>query len=260
MLGISQEAIRYYEKQGVVLFEKEEETGYRFFFFRKLIAMVSLRLFNHLGFSIKESYQLVNGEDTHTITSSLYNNEQQITDQIERLERMKQYSANLRKIIDDIPNRLYHFSIQKSPAFYHIKFQSDRKVLKDKQREEIIKTWYEKSPVVVAGLLAPLSNLHPGFQVEMGFSVPQKDFDRWIGTKDDVVQFIPSAKALYTVIEVPLDSVDFFEPLVPIVSHLKQHTLKTKDLIYAIPLATRCKIPGCTEIKDFYEVYVPLEN
>ena len=205
MLGISQEAIRYYEKQGIVLFDKTEENGYRYFQFRKLLAMVSLRLFGRLGLPVHTAWDMVNGATCHKVREELAANEQQLADQIERLTQMQAFSAEMREEIQRIPENLYQYSIRQAPGFYHIKFQNDRQIIKDKQYQQIIKNWYENSPAVQAGIVAPLDKFGPEYQAEVGFSIRQDHFERWIGELHPAVQFIPGGPALYAVAKVEPD-------------------------------------------------------
>ena len=261
MLGITQEGIRYYEKQGVVLFEKEEENGYRTFAFRKLIAMASLRLLGRLGFSVRDAWQMVNGADVATVTQGLAQNEKHLADQIEKLTQMQQFSAAGRQQMARIAQDLDRFEIVDAPAFYHMKFQKERKVIKDKQYEQIIKSWYENSPVVQAGLLAPLDAFGTRYQAEVGFSIRQDHFDRWIKTRQDVVQYIPGGRALTTVAKVEPDCTEFYEPMRPLMEYLQAHpALKTRNLMHAVPLAMRCRLAADQPMKDYYRVYVPLAD
>ena len=259
MLGITQEGIRYYEKQGVVLFDKEEENGYRYFAFRKLIAMVSLRLLGRLGFPVRDAWQLVNGADIATVTQSLAENEQRLADQIEKLTQMQEFSAQGRQQMAHIAEKLDQFEIIKAPAFYHIKFQKERKVIKDKQYEKIIKTWYDNSPAVQAGLVAPLDKFTPEYPAEVGFSMRQDHFDRWIGTRQEVVSYIPGGRALHTIAKVEPDCTQFYEPMRPMMEYLQAHPeLKTRNILHAVPLAMRCRLVPDQPMKDYYRVFVPL--
>ena len=260
MLGISQETLRYYEKQGIMFSEVDETNGYRWFMFRKVIALSHLRMFNHFGFPVKMSNLMVNGETAEDMQAQLTENEKQIDEQMEKLARIQKYSRHIRTDLSEIPQKLNQFEVSTSPALYHIKFQTGRKVLKDKRREAIIRSWYDKSPVVFPCVQAPIENFCPGYQVEIGFSVLEDDFDRWIGEKAEFVAYIPKGKSLRTVIEVPMDSVDFYEPMIPTMAYMKEHAVRHQNRMIAFPLAIRVRLSEDQPMKDYYQVFIPLQE
>ena len=260
MLGISQEAIRYYEKQGIILSDKDEENGYRHFRFRKLIALAELRMFSRMGFSVQRAWQMVNGENIANVSARLAENEQDLTNQIERLTQIQEFSAQLRRDISQIPKNLNQLSLQQVPGFYHMKFQNNRQIIKDKQHEQSIKMWYESSPAVKAAVLCPLDACVPGFQVEIGFSVRQDFYERWLKQNSLAVQFIPGGRALCAVIAVESGCTDFYEPLRPILADLQASALPCQNLIHAIPLAIRCRLDDTQPMKDYYQVHILLAD
>ena len=260
MLGISQEAIRYYEKQGIVLFEKEDGNGYRFFQFRKLIAMVCLRLLQRMGFSVQDSWELVNGTNTGRIVQRLEENEAELEAQIVRLTQIQSFSSHCRKEIASIPRHLNQISVRQIPEFYHIKFQNDRKVIKDKQYQQIVQTWHKHSPVVQAGLVAPLDRLLPGYQAEVGFGIWQVSEKPWVHADHPAVQKVPGGPALYMIAKVEPDCTGFCEPMLPMIEYVQLHSIPTKNLILAVPLAMRCRLDESQPMKDYYQVYVPLAD
>lgn len=258
MLGISQETIRYYEKCGIILSDKTEENGYRCFRFRNLLSLVHLRLFRRLNFPIQDAWKLVNGETIQSVSDGLIANERLLADQIELMTQMLDFSAQMQKEVLRIPENLYHFTIRQAPGYYHIKFQNNKQIIKNKLYQQVIKTWYEKSPAVQAGILAPLDALNPEYQAEVGFIMQQDHFERWIDQVPEAVHFIPGGRALYCVAKVEPDCIGFYEPMQPIIDYVNEQHLPVKNIVYAIPLAMRCRLDPEQPMKDYYQVYVPL--
>lgn len=262
MLGMSQEAIRYYEKQGIILSEKDEENGYRSFSYRNLIALQRLRLYNGLGFPVKESHDLINELTSEEISERLTDNEAGLILQIKRLERIVSYSKMMRHAIDEMPQMLNQFRIEDSPAVYHIKYQDDRTVLSDKKRAQTIKSWYEQSPVVLPNSVISIRELRPWVQLELGFSIFEEDYACFIRdhTPRDFIRFIPSKRSIYSILEVDYNTPNFYIPFLPLLHYIEENHLETEDLIFGFPLLTKCRLREDMPPKDYYQLWVPLKG
>lgn len=259
ILNISPEAIRYYEKNGIILSSKDEDNGYRSFYFHELAAMKKLRLYKSLGLNIKDSFNLIHENTINGIGKILEENEKNSLININKEKRKIKYSLKLREVISKIPDMLDKYYIDDCPSMYYIKCQNGRELLKDKLIDKEIKRWYDKSPIVMAGSIASLSDLKPWFQAEICLSIYKEDFDDFIKTKESFVEFIPARKSIHTVVKIDYDIKDFYAPVENVMKYLEDNNFETYDMIIGFPIAVNCKVSENSSFNDYYEVWIPIK-
>ena len=259
MLGVTPETIRYYEKHGIVLSSKDQQNGYREFHFFELISMQRLRLYNNFGFQLKDSFDLINNKSVDQLNAILQKNEKKLKKTIQWNQRLLEYSEELITVTSQIPEMLYHYRIEDSPAVYHLKYQNDRQVIKNKELEKLLKHWYAQCPLVLASCVAPLNDMKPWYQAEIGFSIYEKDYERFIHESSDLVSYYPSRPSLYTIYEVDHNVEDFYQPGKPAFDYIKENNIDVDNHLLSIPIAMNCKLTEDSQPKDYYQLWIPLK-
>ena len=57
--GLTKEAIRYYERKGIVHSTRDEQTGYRYYERDEITRLKQIRTFESLGFSLPEAQAMI---------------------------------------------------------------------------------------------------------------------------------------------------------------------------------------------------------
>lgn len=260
MLGITPETIRYYEKNGIVLSSREKGNGYRKFHFYEVASMQRIRLHQNFGFSLKQSFALTDNCALDDICGELKQNQSNIEKQIRWQKRLYEYSFELQKYMAEIPQMLNHFRIEDCPALYHLKYQQDRKMVKNKILDDTIKMWYHECPLVFTGAVTSYDVVKPWFQGEIGFSVYEKDYDEFIGEPNSLTQYVPSRPSVYTIIAINREVENFYPPFIPLVEYVNQQHLTPDGQIFCLPIALNCRLKKADKPRDFYQVWLPLKN
>lgn len=103
-LGISSETIRYYEKEGIIKFRRDQN-GYRTLNNEDLLALLSCIYNRQLGFSIKESATFEKGIPVETLISLL---NKKITGLEREINQKRNLAERLKKIMQDAQTDYYN--------------------------------------------------------------------------------------------------------------------------------------------------------
>ena len=259
MLGITAETIRYYEKNGITLSQKDKENGYREFRFYEVAALQRIRLQQNFGFSLMQSFSLIDDCPLETVQGALLENQALLQKKLQWYQRLYDYSGELQQHLAEIPRMLNRFCIAESPALYHLKYQKERRVIKDPLLNDTIKRWYQQCPLVFTAAMAPFSCMQSWFQPEIGFSVYESDYHTFLHEDNTLVQYLPARRALYTIVAVNRSVENFYPPFIPLVDYVQQHRLVPADQAYCLPIQLNCCLQDGQTPRDYYQVWLPLE-
>ena len=87
IIGVSTEAVRLYEKKGVLKSEKDEESGYRLFNALDIGTMLRCRSYAQFGLSLSKAASLINDYDLEQSHRVLVGQEAHMQQEIERQMR-----------------------------------------------------------------------------------------------------------------------------------------------------------------------------
>lgn len=123
MLGITTEAIRYYERNGIIDPEKNPLSGYRYYSAWDINMLVRARTYRQQGFSMKEVVDIMGDFDPSQAISCLAEKEREvyarICDEIKLLNQLRDDQGILR----DAEGGRYTFEIQYRPPMHFLQSQ-----------------------------------------------------------------------------------------------------------------------------------------
>ena len=90
-MGVSQDMIKHYEKYGIIKPEIDEQTNYRYFNINQGEKIIE----SNLGFTIKESAELIFDKDFAGITEALKGKRDEMEIEIERMQAYLSQGADL---------------------------------------------------------------------------------------------------------------------------------------------------------------------
>lgn len=89
-LGISVQAVRYYESIGLIRSERNKKNGYREYSIEASQILYQTSIYKAMGFSLEEIRKLIYAESMNAITESVGNKKKEIEQEIRRLQYLNE--------------------------------------------------------------------------------------------------------------------------------------------------------------------------
>ena len=125
LLGISAEAIRYYESRNIIQPVRDPETGYRYYNTWDFHMLLRARHYQNYGFSLEEVADLFRSRDLPGIQEQMGMQEagiqREIVRQINLLKRIRQSQA----MLEDAVNSVGQYRIEERPGIYRMNTQKN---------------------------------------------------------------------------------------------------------------------------------------
>lgn len=148
LLGISAEAIRYYESRDIIRPIRDPDTGYRYYSTWDFHMLLRARYYQKCGFSLDEISELFRSGDLESIGLRLHEQEavveREIVYQMNLLKRLRQSRDMLR----DARESLGRFTLAQRPGIYRMNTQENYTLSLDSAQQDLIARWVEKEPFV----------------------------------------------------------------------------------------------------------------
>ena len=148
LMGISAEALRYYESKNIVSPIRDPETGYRYFNTWDFHMLLRARHYQNYGFSLEEIGELFRSGELSQVREKMEDQEVVIEKEIIRqtnlLKRIRQSQSMLKDAMDSVGK----FRIEERPGIYRMNTQKKYTLFKEKEQLDLISEWSEKEPFV----------------------------------------------------------------------------------------------------------------
>ena len=143
LMGISSEAIRYYESRNIISPVRDPETGYRYYNTWDFHMLLRARHYQNYGFSLEEIAELFRSHELAEIRGKMVDQEEMIR-QMNLLKRIRQSQ----QVLYDAKENVGKFRIEERPGIYRMNTQKNYTLFKKKEQLDLISEWTEKEPFV----------------------------------------------------------------------------------------------------------------
>ncbi len=252
LLGISTDAIRLYEKEGLVTPIRDPQNGYRYYEPLEVQRIMGIYLYRQLNVSIAEIRHLLTipslsgiADEFSTLISNAETEIEHLQKKIEKLRFMKQHLERLNEGI-------HTYSIQELPTSYTL-YHQDFSQIRYANMKDIL-----NSPIFSFGnfcytLKPDASDQFQARALQFLIREPMMKVSPW---NNDRASFpkIDACRCLYTVTSTPVYS-ELHWDLDGLLAYAKEHGYHCASHAYAFYVFSI--IPEDT-VMDFYEIYLPL--
>ena len=149
LLGVTPEAIRYYEKNGIIEPERNPISNYRYYSAWDLNMLLRARTYHQQGFSMQEITKIMKDFDPSATlsmlsdrTSNLY---ESITSQITLMNELK----DSQKVIDDAVSEYHRFKLQYRPSMHFLHTQQGYDIVSSSSA--LYRSWVDHAAYVLPG-------------------------------------------------------------------------------------------------------------
>lgn len=115
IFNFTTEAIRFYEKEKVLVAERDPENNYRYYGVQHLKVLAKCGLLRSLEFSLKETIDILSNGTIYNISETLKKKEVDLTTEAERLLAICKKISDYRHKIERINTELNKFTVVDSP-------------------------------------------------------------------------------------------------------------------------------------------------
>ncbi|QIB70067.1 MerR family transcriptional regulator [Aminipila butyrica] len=240
MLGITPEAIRFYENHGIIKPQKDDNTGYRYYDVWDIHMLIRARSYRQFGYSLSDTVKMLNDYGTDEFIGHLEEKEQQIQQEIiwniNLLKRLRQ----TQEIVSETQKSFGTYSIRTRPAIYRLETQQAYSIHANADIRRKLQEWISKVPFVYPCALFSQQEVLLGgtegtFTFGLGVDAEYKEF--FDLKQQDDIQFFPELTAVYTTIRTDSNEVLTTKRLIPAMEYLKSQGLTlTGDILSRVVL------------------------
>ena len=245
LLNISTDAIRLYEKEGLVTPTRNPENGYRYYDTEQIHRIMGICLYRKLNVSIAEIKRLLAvstlGDLSESFSGFIDSRKKEIgrlTLEVEKMSYMKQH-------LDTLDEGSRTISIRTLPAVYPL-YHQDSAFLGYRTLKDVF-----HSPLFSMGNFSYILSVEPSGSCQVSafqFALTKLNSTN-LPSRD-------SCRCLYTVVAFPTEQ-EILWDLSAVLKYAGEHQLSCKPEAYAFYVFS---IAQPDVILDYYEVYLPLED
>ena len=202
IIGMSDEGVRNYEKEGIIKPQKNEQTGYRYYGIMDIVTLMNSKIYRNLGFTLKETSNLVNDCEVCDIKKTLTSKENEIKEKIKMEKLILNRLENTNILVGELESKLYECSIINRPSMYRIEFLKDGEVILSKENNNYIQEWIELSPLTVLSTRYPIE-IFPDIAGKSisGLGILNEDAEQLNIKENKFIKFWPETKCVYSLVK-----------------------------------------------------------
>jgi len=117
LYGMTLDAVRFYEKKGLLPADDKRDTRYRAYSRGDLISMWQNRCLIKMGIPLADINKFVNNRSLEQAVGYLKEHIDVLNEEIQRLQRQCRYVTDYYEVMDELKRRIEKFSVEESAAF-----------------------------------------------------------------------------------------------------------------------------------------------
>ncbi len=146
LLGLSQEALRKFERRGLITPVKDEENGYRYYGTLDITSLIRCRSYHRYGFSMNEIAGLMNTRDLDFIIDKYKEREDSLRERIRMDSLMLRYLEDIRRTTESIQNNYQKCSQTVCPPCYSLEYMQNDVLTLSGKVWDYFSNWMERVP------------------------------------------------------------------------------------------------------------------
>ena len=250
LLNISTDAIRLYEKEGLVTPTRNPENGYRYYNTEQIHRIMGICLYRKLNVSIAEIKRLLAVSTLGDLSESFSGFIDSRKKEIERLTLEVEKMSYMKQHLDTLDEGSRTISIRTLPAVYPL-YHQDSAFLGYRTLKDVF-------PLFSMGNFSYILSVEPSGSCQVSafqFAIrePMLALTQLNSTN---LPSRDSCRCLYTVVAFPTEQ-EILWDLSAVLKYAGEHQLSCKLEAYAFYVFS---IAQPDVILDYYEVYLPLED
>lgn len=146
LLGLSKEALRKFERRGLITPVKDEENGYRYYGTLDITSLIRCRSYHRYGFSMNEIASLMNTRDLDFIIDKYKEREDSLRERIRLDSLMLRYLEDIRRTTESIHENYQKCSQAICPPYYSLEYMKNDVLTLSGKVWDYFSNWMERVP------------------------------------------------------------------------------------------------------------------
>ncbi len=147
LLGVSPEALRLYERNGILKSSvKDAENGYRYYSRLDITALMRARAYHQYGFSMKETEALINSDDVAYVREEYESRALRLEEEIRRKQLILGCLKQASSLLDRIPSELWTIRRETCPGIFRLEFMKGDELILSPDQQELFPQWVAMAP------------------------------------------------------------------------------------------------------------------
>lgn len=254
LMGMTSEALRYYEREGIITPEKDGVSGYRMYTAWDLHILIRIRMFRRYGMTLEESAEALSCDNVQDVVDVLGEKEKELAQTIDEQQRLLARLHRDRRAMLDAQQNVGKFRVEMSPAMYFLATQRSYNFINE--RVKAYGSWIEKVPYVGSGGIFDV----PGKVGELRYGLlidADQVEDAGVGIMEEAT-FIPSQKCLVTFFLSGSEEELCLEKFDPAMEFLVKNGLTRAGMPFAKARSMRVDEQG--NYHSIYQGWIPFEG
>ena len=230
MLGVSAEAVRYFEKIGLIHPTRDEESGYRLYEVGEHNILMRARGYSRFGFTLAEAAELIANGDLADLTAALKGREAPLKESIRQQMLLLRCLKRRREHLDRVCALGERFRVETSPPLYGVLYRRGYEFMQKEGMSGQVREWAEKKPFAEALLVYKKETILAGGKGYYLGLCMEEEFAKAFGVDRQAgVEYFPPRKSVYSLRRIPHERAvesDLPRSFAPTLAFLKEQGLK----------------------------------
>lgn len=252
LIGISAEALRYYEREGLVSPEKAADSGYRSYSAWDVHVLIRTRMYRKYGLTLDETVQAFDSSEFSDVMDLLERKEAGLLESIRAQQALLEQLHRDRYALYDAKLNMGKFRVENSPALHFIDTQRSYSLIDNEV--ETYRMWIDRVPYAVSGGMFDYPVIKDG-QLRYGLIIDDRSL---AGVPEDLIDkavAIPAQKCLTTFFISGSDKELCLDMFQPAFDYLHSHDLHVSGTPFAKMVHMYHEPNG--EYRSWYQGWVP---
>ncbi len=260
LMGVSQQAIRMYEKKGALPHAKDEANGYRYYHYPDLQQGIQLRNYVKLGIPISQAAKLVSGIKPEEIDAALAQQEQELLARMEREQALIRAIERQRRWLADIPALCDRCVIEERPPLYRLTCTANGKALQDAHARKIINEWTALLPVTMLSGIVEEGEMGPDCVVSPGLAIFAGECGLLSTVNSPYITYFHPRRCVKTILRIGSKARDFYSMGVSALEYMEKKGLRLTGEAVSVSIVNKALAsPSPDDPSDYVLSWLPID-
>ena len=228
LVGLSEEGLRLYERDGILSARRKEQGNYRYYERLDITALMRAKAYQRCGFSLREIERLINSSSLKYILDSYAKQEGRLEEEINQKQLALEHLQKNRQLAEQLPRTLWEIRRTEQPGMYRFEYMEGDELLLRREEYDKLSRWSQLTPFAFHTPRVSWRDLEEGrVRYFSAMGLMEQDVDR-LGAREvaETGQYTPPCPCLYTVVQVDGERDDQADYLKPLADYVRREGIR----------------------------------
>ena len=226
LLGVSAEALRLYERNGILVSERGEgENGYRYYSRLDITALLRARTYHQYGFSMRETESLINTDDVEYARQEYQKRADELEKEILHKQQILRYLRQISSLLEELSSELWTIRPGIRPGLYRLEFMKGEDLILTREQMDLFPHWVGLAPFSFTSQRNCWSSLEEGRDESFSALGVMEEDAAALGMPSFLSggTYYPPVPCLYTIVEISEENSSCVQYLDHLNTYVREH-------------------------------------